>query len=113
MKTILYILTLLAIIITLALGLEQSLAFGYLAFAIVPYLTTLYILKISNHPTAKYTAYATAIFVIFVGLYFLIDTTYMEDNLEHKFSFLFIPMWQLTMLLVSGLVVYFSNRKNS
>ncbi|CAA6800434.1 MAG: Unknown protein [uncultured Sulfurovum sp.] len=113
MKTILYILTLIAIITTLALGLEQSVALGYLAFTILPYVITLYILKISKHKTAKNTAYSTAIFVVSVGLYFLIDTTYMENNLEHKFSFLFIPMWQLTMLLVSGLVVYFSNRKDS
>ncbi|CAA6806854.1 MAG: Unknown protein [uncultured Sulfurovum sp.] len=106
MKTILYILTLIAIITTLALGLEQSLEFGYLAFAIVPYLTTLYMLKIANHTTAKYTAYATAIFVVFVGLYFLIDTTYMEDSLEHKFSFLcytYVAVDNVTCFWVSGL----------
>ncbi|HIP51357.1 MAG TPA: hypothetical protein EYG94_04630 [Campylobacterales bacterium] len=68
--------------------------FGYLIFATLPYIITLYILKISEHNTAKNTAYATAIFLVSVGLYFLLDTTYMEKNLEHKFSFLFIPLWQ-------------------
>ena len=57
--------------------------------------------------------YATSLFIVSVGLYFLLDNTYMERNLEHKFSFLFIPLWQLTMLLVSGFVVYLSNGKNS
>jgi hypothetical protein len=111
MKTLLYILTLLAIIITLAIALDKSLALPYLIFSTLPYFMTLYILKISKHNTAKNTAYATAIFIVSVGLYFLLDTTYMEKNLEYKFSFLFIPLWQLTMLLVSGFVVYLSNGK--
>ncbi|HIP26903.1 MAG TPA: hypothetical protein EYG80_04535 [Flavobacteriaceae bacterium] len=112
MKTILYILTLLAISITLAVGLQKSLFFGYLIFATLPYLITLYVLKISKHNTAKNVAYSTSIFIISVGLYFLLDKTYMEQNLEHKFSFLFMPMWQLTMLLVLGFVVYLSNGKS-
>ena len=112
MKKIFYTLTLLAIIITLALGIEKSLHLGYLVFATLPYAFCLYILKISSHNTAKNTAYATSLFIVCVGLYFLLDSTYMERNLEHKFSFLFIPLWQLTMLLVSGFVVYLSNGKN-
>ena len=111
MKIILYILTLIAISITLFIGIEKSLALPYILFAILPYIITLYILKISEHNTAKNTAYMTSIFIVSVGLYFLLDTTYMEKNLEHKFSFLFIPLWQLTMLLVSGFVVYLSNKK--
>jgi len=109
MKKIFYILTLLAIIITLALGIQKSLHLGYLISATLPYALCLYILKISTHNTA----YATSLFIVSVGLYFLLDNTYMERNLEHKFSFLFIPFWQLTMLLVSGFVVYLSNGKKS
>ena len=111
MKITLYILTLLAIIITLVIGIQKSLAPSYLIFSALPYVITLYILKISKHNTAKNTAYTTAIFIVSVGLYFLLDTTYMEKNLEYKFSFLFIPLWQLTMLLVAGFVVYLSNGK--
>ena len=111
MKITLYILTLLAIIITLVIGIQKSLAPSYLIFSVLPYVITLYILKISEHNTAKNTAYTTSIFTVSVGLYFLLDTTYMEKNLEYKFSFLFIPLWQLTMLLVAGFVVYLSNGK--
>ncbi len=110
-KTLLSIFSIIAIIITLVLGLQKSLVAYYLIFAILPYGITLYLINIANHNTAKNTAYATATFIVSVGLYFLLDTTYMEKNLEHKFSFLFIPLWQLTMLLVSGFVVYLSNGK--
>ena len=112
MKNIFYSLTLLAIIITLALGIQKSLHLGYLIFATLPYALSLYVLKISTHNTAKNTAYTTSLFIVSVGLYFLLDTTYMERNLEHKFSFLFIPLWQLTILLVSGVVVYLTNGEN-
>jgi hypothetical protein len=111
MKIILYTLTLIAIFITLFMGIEKSLALPYTLFAILPYSITLYILKISEHNTAKNTAYTTTLFIVSVGLYFLLDTTYMEKNLEHKFSFLFMPIWQLAMLLVAGFVVYLSNVK--
>ena len=99
-----------AIGITFFLGMQQGLV-GLVLFAISPYLLSLFLLRIAKHQTAVITAKVMALFVISVGLYFLLDTTYMEKHLEYKFSFLFIPLWQWTMLLVSGLVIYLSNGK--
>lgn len=96
--------------ITLYIGLQSKVYFLTL-FAMLPYVGLLYILYISKSTTALITAKVITVFLVSVGLYFLLDTTYMERQLGVKFSFLFIPLWQCTMLLVSGLVVYFSNKK--
>lgn len=86
---------------------------GLALFACSPYILTLYLLFIAKHKTALITAEVVTVFIVSVGLYFLLDTTYMERQLEYKFSFLFIPLWQWTMLLVSGFVVYLSNGKDA
>ena len=99
-----------AIGITFFSGMKQGLV-GLAIFALSPYVLALLLLRIAKHHTAVITAKVVALFIISVGLYFLLDTTYMEKHLEYKFSFLFIPLWQLTMLLVSGLVIYLSNGK--
>ena len=108
MKIFLYICTLFAVGITIFVGLENGLTIQWV-FAISPYLGLLYILRIAKHKTAIITSMTVTIFLVSVGLYFLLDTTYMERYLGSKFSFFFIPIWQWTMLLVSGTVVYFSN----
>lgn len=108
MKIILYIFVLCACCITAFVGLQSGLT-SLWTFAISPYLGLLYILHIAKHKTAMITSMTVTVFLVFVGLYFLLDTTYMERNLGSKFSFLFIPIWQWTMLLVSGTVVYLSN----
>ena len=105
-----YLLSTFALVITLFIGFSKGLI-GLTLFASSPYIVTLYLLGIARHNTAVVTAQVVALFIISVGLYFLLDTTYMERNLEYKFSFLFIPIWQWTMLLVTGFVVYLSNTK--
>jgi len=110
MKSFFYVLCLLAMLITFYIGLQSKLYFLTL-FAVSPYLGLLYILYIAKSTTALMTAKVVTVFLVVVGLYFLLDTTYMERQLGVKFSFLFIPLWQCTMLLVTGLVVYLSNRK--
>ena len=80
-------------------------------FAISPYVATLMLLYIAKHNTAVVTSQAVTLFIVGVGLYFLLDNTYMERHLGYKFSFLFIPIWQWTMLLVTGFVIYLSNDK--
>ena len=107
-----YALSGIAIVITLTIGLQKNLL-GLAFFAITPYVGLLYILKIAKATTASITAKTVTLFLVAVGLYFLLDTTYMQRYLQMKFSFLFIPIWQWTMLLVSGLVVYLSNEKKS
>lgn len=108
MQVFFYALGSIATIITLITGLNKGL-FGLVFFAISPYLFTFYLLTIAKHPTAVVTAKTVTLFVVSVGLYFLLDTTYMEKHLAYKFSFLFIPLWQWTMLVVSGFVIYLSN----
>lgn len=105
-----YGLSILAIAITGYYALNMNL-FGLGLFALSPYIITIFILYIAKHRTAVLTAQAVTLFIIAVGLYFLIDTTYMEKHLAYKFSFIFIPLWQLTMLLVTGFVIYLSNGK--
>ena len=87
----------------------QLFALGF--FALTPYIATIFILYIAKHNTAVVTAQVVTLFIVSVGLYFLLDTTYMERRLSYKFSFLFIPIWQWTMLLVTGFVIYLSNDK--
>ena len=108
MKIFLYICTFIAIGITVFVGIENDLT-PLWVFTISPYVGLLYILRIAKHKTARMTSMTVTVFVVLVGLYFLLDTTYMERNLGTKFSFFFIPIWQWTMLLVSGTVVYLSN----
>lgn len=108
MNNFFYSIGITAAIVTLYMGIENGLM-GLALFAISPYLGLLYILKIAKHPTAIIIAKTVTVFLVSVGLYFLLDTTYMERRLETKFSFLFIPIWQWTMLLVSGFVIYLSN----
>lgn len=110
MKLGFYLLAIIASIITLMIGLSKELI-GLAFFAVSPYLMILFLLKISTHNTAIITAKSVTIFIVLVGLYFLLDTTYMERKLGDKFSFLFMPIWQWTMLLVSGSVIYLSNGK--
>ncbi len=110
MKLGFYLLAVVASIITLMIGLNKGFS-GLAFFAITPYLMTLFLLKIATHNTAIITAKSVTVFVVLVGLYFLLDTTYMEKKLEDKFSFLFMPIGQWIMLLVSGAVVYLSNGK--
>lgn len=108
MKLLYIVGLLIAITITLLLGIAQK---HYLLalFAASPYMLCIYLIHISKYQTASITAKVVAIFLVSVGLYFLLDTTYMERNLGYKFSFLFMPIWQWTMLLVAGAVVYLSN----
>lgn len=108
MKLGFYLLAIIASIITAMIGLSKGFL-GLVFFAISPYLMTLFLLKIATHNTAIITAKTVTIFIVLVGLYFLLDTTYMERKLGDKFSFLFMPIWQWTMLLVSGSVIYLSN----
>ena len=110
MKLGFYLLAIVASIITAMIGLSKGLL-GLALFAISPYLMTLFLLKIATHNTAITTAKTVTLFIVLVGLYFLLDTTYMEKKLGDKFSFLFMPIWQWTMLLVSGSVIYLSNGK--
>jgi len=112
MKLLLILLSTVAIAITFMLGREQglwSLAF----FAASPYVMSIYLLSIAKHTSAIITAKVLTVFIVSVGLYFLLDSTYMERNLEYKFSYLFIPIWQWTMLVVAGAVVYLSNTSSS
>ena len=106
-----YLLSIVAIVITLMMGIKHD-HLGFTLFAITPYMMTFFLLVISRHHTAILTAKVMTVFLVSVGLYFLLDTTYMERKLGDKFSFLFIPIWQWTMLLVSGFVIYLSNGKN-
>ena len=106
-----YGLSVLAIVITLGTGFDNGLL-GLALFAASPYLVLLYLLKIAKHTSAVVTSRVVTVFIVSVGLYFLLDTTYMEKRLEYKFSYLFIPIWQWTMLLVSGFVIYLSNEKD-
>jgi len=108
MKIFFYILTVLTIVITAYSGIQNGLV-SLTIFALSPYVGLLYILSIAKHKTAIFTARTVTVFLVSVGLYFLLDTTYMERRLGTNFSFLFIPIWQWTMLLVSGFVVYLSN----
>jgi len=112
MKYFFYILNIFAIVITFALGLEQGLFF-LVFFASSPYVLSLYLVYISKQPSAVITARILTVFIVSVGLYFLLDTTYMEKNLGFKFSYLFIPIWQWSMLLVAGAVVYLSNTSSA
>ena len=107
-----YMLLSLAILVTLLYGYYNSLI-GLTFFALLPYIVAIYLLFISKHISSIITAKVVTVFIICVGLYFLIDTTYMERKLAYKFSFLFMPIWQLTMLLVSGLVVFLGNNKEN
>jgi len=99
-----------AILITFLEG-TSSTAKSFMWFALSPYLMTYYLIYIAKHQTSLITAMTVTLFIVSVGLYFLLDTTYMERKLGDKFSFLFIPIWQWTMLVVSGFVIYLSNDK--
>lgn len=112
MQSFFYIISTVTIVITLYIGFQKGLL-GLAFFSISPYLGLLYIIKIAKHPTAIITARTVTLFLVCVGLYFLLDTTYMEKHLDTKFSFLFIPIWQWTMLLVSGFVIYLSNENKN
>lgn len=107
-----YLLSIIAIVITFFIAYEKGLR-GLALFASFPYALTLYLVGLAQKNTALITAKIVTIFIVSVGLYFLLDTTYMERRLEYKFSFLFIPIWQYIMLLVTGLVIYLSNKKAS
>jgi len=111
MKPFFYLLNLSAIVITFIEGLSNT-TLGFTLFAISPYLVLLYLVSISADRTSIVTAYSLSLFLVSVGLYFLLDTTYIEKVLADKFSYLFIPIWQLTMVLVGGFVVYLSNKRN-
>lgn len=108
MKITIYSLLFLALGITFVTGMQKGLTLLGL-FATSPYVGALLLLYLAKQKTAIITAEVLAVFLVSVGLYFLLDTTYMERNLGIKFSFLFIPLWQWTMLLVAGLVVLLSN----
>ncbi len=108
MKIFFYTLSVLAILITAYTGIRSGLV-SFTVFAVSPYVGLLYLSWIAKDKTAILTARTVILFLVSVGLYFLLDTTYMERRLGTHFSFLFIPVWQWTMLLVSGLVVYLSN----
>jgi hypothetical protein len=99
-----------AIVITFREGMSNT-TLSLTLFATSPYFVLLYLVSIARHRTSVVTALSLTFFLVSVGLYFLLDTTYMERRLEDKFSFLFIPIWQLTMLLFGGFVVYLSNKK--
>lgn len=106
----LYGLSLLSMVTTGYYALNMHLfALGF--FALSPYIATIFLLYIAKQNTAVITAQVVTLFIVSVGLYFLLDTTYMERRLSYKFSFLFIPIWQWTMLLVTGFVIYLSNDK--
>jgi len=112
MKLFFYLLNILAIAVTITLGLEKGL-FVLAFFASSPYVMSFFLLKIAKDTSARVTAKVLTVFMVSVGLYFLLDTTYMERNLGYKFSYLFIPIWQWTMLFVAGAVVYLSNPPKS
>lgn len=109
MKLFFYGLNVVAVVITFFSGLSVVPA-GLVFFALTPYILALYLVKIAKHQTAMVTAMVITVFIVSVGLYFLLDTTYMERRLEYKFSYLFIPIWQWAMLIVSGSVIYLSNK---
>ncbi|HFQ62341.1 MAG TPA: hypothetical protein ENK39_08630 [Epsilonproteobacteria bacterium] len=112
MKVLFYMLGCIAILITF-MEASSSTAKSFMWFAVSPYLMSVYLIYIAKHQTSLITAGTVTLFIISVGLYFLLDTTYMERKLGDKFSFLFIPIWQWTMLIVSGFVIYLSNDKQN
>jgi len=107
-----YLLLLLAIVVTLWYGLKEGLV-GLTLFALLPYFVAMFLLWIAKHISSVITAQVVTVFILCVGIYFLLDTTYMERKLAYKFSFLFMPIWQLTMLLVSGFVIFLGNGKGN
>ncbi len=112
LKSPFYLLSIIAIVITLFMGYRNALT-GLALFAMSPYVVTFFLVLIAKHNTALLTAQVVTVFIVFVGLYFLLDNTYMERHLGYKFSFLFMPLWQWTMLLFSGFVVHLSNTGKS
>ncbi|HHD78547.1 MAG TPA: hypothetical protein ENK98_02735 [Epsilonproteobacteria bacterium] len=112
MKVLFYAVSCMAILITFMES-TSSIAKSFMWFAVSPYIVVCYLIYIAKHQTAFLTAAAVTLFIVLVGLYFLLDTTYMDRNLGDKFSFLFIPLWQWTMLIVSGFVIYLSNDKQN
>jgi len=104
-----YLLNIIAIVLTIVLG-YSTVHSGLILFTFFPYILLVYLLYLAKGTIATVTAKIITLFIVSVGMYFLLDTTYMEQKLEYKFSFLFIPLWQYTMILVSGFVIYLSNQ---
>ena len=110
MKLAYYLLTIVAIIITLYVGIDKATK-GFLAFSISPYIMNLYLLKKSKNHIPLLVARGMTILIISVGIYFLFNQPIMEERLEEKFSFLFMPIWQWTMLWISGFIIYLGRKK--
>ena len=114
-KRISYSINLLAILVTITVGILNMDTFalgaiGLLIWAISPYLFAIFLTKQSNHHASILIATGVSLILAIGGIFLLIDAMYIHLDAQSALVFIIIPMYQWIILLIAALPIYFINK---
>ena len=115
-KRISYSINLLAILVTITVGILNMDTFalgaiGLLIWAISPYLFAIFMTKHSTQYAATLVVTGVSFILAIGGIFLLIDAMYIHLDAQSALVFVVIPMYQWIILLITALLVYFSHKK--
>ncbi len=115
-KSISYSINLLAILVTITVGILNMDTFsfgaiGFLVWAISPYLFVAFLTKRSTHHTVTLVLTGVSFILATGGVFLLIDAMYIHLDAQSALVFVVIPMYQWIILLITALPFYFINKK--
>ncbi len=115
MKKIAYVISFIAMMITIEIGIQSIDTFslkavGFLLLAISPYLYGSLVTKwVSNQKAIILTTFV--VFVLSIGgSYLLLDSMYIHPDPQSALAFVVIPIYQWGLLLLATLPIYLFNK---
>ena len=114
-KRISYSINLLAILVTITVGILNMDTFalgaiGLLIWAISPYLFAIFMTKHSTQYAATLVVTGVSFILAIGGIFLLIDAMYIHLDAQSALVFVVIPMYQWIILLIAALPIYFINK---
>ena len=115
-KRISYSINLLAILVTITVGILNMDTFalgaiGLLIWAISPYLFAIFMTKHSTQYAATLVVTGVSFILAIGGIFLLIDAMYIHLDAQSALVFVVIPMYQWIILLITALPLYLINKK--
>jgi len=116
MKRIAYILSAVAIIVTIVIGLDTMSkpytlsAFGFILWAVSPYGLLMILIKEAKSKAARIGILVLCAIVCLLGLILIIDAMYIHLDAQSGLVYIFAPLWQWVGLLIFAVPVLLLNK---
>ena len=116
MKAIAYSINLIAIIVTIGIGIRSMESFslgavGFLLWAVSPYLFADLMIKYVIQYVSILAVGGLSFILAIGGMFLLIDAMFLHPDAQSALAFVVIPMYQWVILLIVALPLYLIEKK--